>query len=223
MCSFFFCSFVQVPEDYVWLEGDNKENSNDSRYYGPIPMSNVRRRCYCKIYPEFDLRLDIPSRFFLESNPSPPQKEYHRCRESQMKQMLIWERRRNDAETGSNSGEAAATIKIDNAYKDSWFPQMRPSDNQSRSNNDNGQSTTPTTQSDASSCIGNNHLNDKPTRCGGNEDGTRTTTQKHDNIEPKKSETKQDETGGDNGNVPPEQEKVEHEGSPELSQIFCEE
>jgi len=29
---------VIVPHNYVWVEGDNKEESFDSRHYGPIPI-----------------------------------------------------------------------------------------------------------------------------------------------------------------------------------------
>ncbi len=28
---------VRVPDGHIWLEGDNKENSTDSRSYGPVP------------------------------------------------------------------------------------------------------------------------------------------------------------------------------------------
>lgn len=33
-----------VPDDHVWLLGDNPENSNDSRYYGPMPVANLQGR-----------------------------------------------------------------------------------------------------------------------------------------------------------------------------------
>lgn len=31
---------IYVPKGHVWLEGDNSENSIDSRTYGPVPMGN---------------------------------------------------------------------------------------------------------------------------------------------------------------------------------------
>ncbi|KAL3249768.1 hypothetical protein MRX96_055961 [Rhipicephalus microplus] len=44
--------FVQrIPKGHVWLEGDNKENSTDSRAYGPVPLGLVRGRAVCRLYP----------------------------------------------------------------------------------------------------------------------------------------------------------------------------
>jgi hypothetical protein len=34
---------------HVWLEGDNLQNSTDSRYYGPIPYGLVRGRIFFKV------------------------------------------------------------------------------------------------------------------------------------------------------------------------------
>lgn len=38
----FFKSHIYVPTGHVWLEGDNLQNSTDSRYYGPIPYGLIR-------------------------------------------------------------------------------------------------------------------------------------------------------------------------------------
>lgn len=40
---------VKVPEEHVWLLGDNPSNSNDSRYYGPVPVSLLQGRVFAKI------------------------------------------------------------------------------------------------------------------------------------------------------------------------------
>ncbi|GIZ00459.1 mitochondrial inner membrane protease subunit 1 [Caerostris extrusa] len=40
-----------VPRGHVWLEGDNKSNSTDSRNYGPVPIGLLRSRAFCRVYP----------------------------------------------------------------------------------------------------------------------------------------------------------------------------
>ncbi|GFV88593.1 mitochondrial inner membrane protease subunit 1 [Trichonephila clavipes] len=44
-------SSTVVPRGHVWLEGDNKNNSTDSRCYGPVPIGLLRSRAVCRIYP----------------------------------------------------------------------------------------------------------------------------------------------------------------------------
>ncbi|XP_029411063.1 mitochondrial inner membrane protease subunit 1 isoform X3 [Nannospalax galili] len=40
---------IKVPRGHVWLEGDNLQNSTDSRYYGPIPYGLIRGRIFFKL------------------------------------------------------------------------------------------------------------------------------------------------------------------------------
>ncbi|KAL5277209.1 IMMP1L family protein [Megaselia abdita] len=42
---------IVVPRGHVWIEGDNSENSSDSRYYGPIPQGLVKSKAICRIWP----------------------------------------------------------------------------------------------------------------------------------------------------------------------------
>jgi hypothetical protein len=44
---------IQVPNNHIWVEGDNKENSLDSRRFGPISKHLVVGRVPCLIWPNF--------------------------------------------------------------------------------------------------------------------------------------------------------------------------
>ncbi|BES94481.1 unnamed protein product [Nesidiocoris tenuis] len=50
-------SFLRVPTGHVWLEGDNKQNSTDSRTYGPVPQALLRGRVVCRIWPLTEFRV----------------------------------------------------------------------------------------------------------------------------------------------------------------------
>lgn len=40
-----------VPKGHAWLEGDNANNSMDSRVFGPVPFGLVRGRVVFKVWP----------------------------------------------------------------------------------------------------------------------------------------------------------------------------
>ncbi|KAK7405530.1 hypothetical protein VNO78_06915 [Psophocarpus tetragonolobus] len=42
---------IVVPKGRVWVEGDNKYNSNDSRKFGPVPYDLVEGKVFWKISP----------------------------------------------------------------------------------------------------------------------------------------------------------------------------
>lgn len=44
-------SAVSIPPGHMWLEGDNRECSNDSRNYGPIPMGLLLGKVVIRLFP----------------------------------------------------------------------------------------------------------------------------------------------------------------------------
>jgi signal peptidase I len=42
---------ITVPEGYLWVMGDNRGNSSDSRVFGPVPIDTVIGRAILRIWP----------------------------------------------------------------------------------------------------------------------------------------------------------------------------
>ena len=42
---------IRVPPNHLWMQGDNYPFSNDSRFYGPIPIGLVQGRIIMQISP----------------------------------------------------------------------------------------------------------------------------------------------------------------------------
>ncbi|BHF64920.1 IMP1 inner mitochondrial membrane peptidase-like [Sparganum proliferum] len=40
-----------IPEEHIWLEGDNQNHSLDSRVYGPVPLSRLEYKVFCRLWP----------------------------------------------------------------------------------------------------------------------------------------------------------------------------
>lgn len=48
---------IVVPRGHIWVEGDNLENSSDSRYYGPIPQGLIKSRAVLRVWPLTEFRI----------------------------------------------------------------------------------------------------------------------------------------------------------------------
>lgn len=48
---------IVVPDDHVWLEGDNAAQSTDSREYGPVPLPLVKGRVVLRFWPPGQARM----------------------------------------------------------------------------------------------------------------------------------------------------------------------
>jgi signal peptidase I len=46
---------IQIPENHIWIEGDNKQNSMDSRRFGPIPKTLILGRVPIQIWPKIKI------------------------------------------------------------------------------------------------------------------------------------------------------------------------
>jgi signal peptidase I len=46
---------VRVPPGHLWLMGDNRGDSEDSRYFGPVPESSVIGRAIWRVWPPWRL------------------------------------------------------------------------------------------------------------------------------------------------------------------------
>jgi signal peptidase I len=42
---------VRVPPDTFWVLGDNRNNSEDSRWFGPVPKANIRGLAFFRVWP----------------------------------------------------------------------------------------------------------------------------------------------------------------------------
>ena len=42
--------YYHVPQGYIWIEGDNKDHSFDSRNFGPVPLELLEGKIFMKLW-----------------------------------------------------------------------------------------------------------------------------------------------------------------------------
>jgi signal peptidase I len=45
------CGPLEIPEGTVWVMGDNRQNSEDSRYFGVVPIENIIGKAWVTYWP----------------------------------------------------------------------------------------------------------------------------------------------------------------------------
>jgi signal peptidase I len=48
---------TQIPAGYIWVMGDNRSNSSDSRVFGAVPESRIIGRAFVRVWPVTSLSL----------------------------------------------------------------------------------------------------------------------------------------------------------------------
>jgi signal peptidase I len=48
---------MRVPEGHVFCMGDNRANSRDSRFFGPVPYENIEGEAFVTFWPPSRLGL----------------------------------------------------------------------------------------------------------------------------------------------------------------------
>lgn len=65
-----YCGPIDIPEGYVYVMGDNRMNSEDSRFFGLVPVSDIIGKAWITYWPASDIGI-VPHNEYPELGESP--------------------------------------------------------------------------------------------------------------------------------------------------------
>lgn len=65
-----YCGPIEIPEGYVFVMGDNRTNSEDSRYFGLVPIENIIGKAWFTYWPVGEVGT-VPHYDYPELNDAP--------------------------------------------------------------------------------------------------------------------------------------------------------